>query len=92
MTQENIRATEKLLEFIKPSVTAFHATAEIGKILEANGFTRLSEAAEWNLTAGGKYYVTRNNSSVIAFAIPENAAKSFILASSILPPSLSRSM
>ena len=33
MTQENIRATEKLLEFITPSVTAFHATAEIGKIL-----------------------------------------------------------
>ncbi|MBQ8369197.1 MAG: M18 family aminopeptidase [Clostridia bacterium] len=82
MTQENILATQKLLDFIKPSVTAFHATAEIGKILEANGFTKLSEAAEWNLTEGGKYYVTRNNSSVIAFALPAGAAKSFMITAS----------
>lgn len=82
MNNENISATKSLLSFIENSPTAFHAVEEIGKILEENGFTRLSEGGEWKLTAGGKYYVTRNMSSVIAFAIPDGAAKSFMITAS----------
>ena len=40
--------------------------------LESAGFTRLEERKSWPglLKAGGKYYVTRNQSSIIAFSVP----------------------
>ena len=41
-------------------------------MLEAAGFTRLSEQAAWNIVPGGRYFVTRNRSAVVAFAVPEN--------------------
>ena len=39
--------------------------------LNENGFQELYEAQEWKLKAGGKYYVSRNESSLIAFQIPK---------------------
>ena len=63
---------EKLLNFIKESPTAFHACKNICEILDKEGFTYLSENKKWNLVNGGKYYVTRNNSCVMAFTIPSN--------------------
>ena len=40
-------------------------------ILEEAGMTRLYESAPWKLEAGKGYYVTRNDSAVIAFRIPK---------------------
>ena len=40
-------------------------------MLEEHGFTALHESQAWNIQAGGKYYVTRNGSSMIAFIVPE---------------------
>ena len=82
MTNENITVTKELISFIEKCPTAFHAVGEIANILDSEGFTRLSEASEWNLAAGGKYYVTRNMSSIIAFAIPEISEKSFMITAS----------
>lgn len=82
MNNENIQITENLISFIKNSPTAFHAVDEIAKILTENGFVRLNEHDTWDLKAGGKYYVTRNLSSVIAFAIPEESEKSFLITAS----------
>ncbi len=56
-----------IIEFIKNSPTAFHATEELTKMLESKGYTLLSEGDKWDLKKGGKYFVTRNNSSLIAF-------------------------
>ena len=58
---------EELIEFISKSPTCFHVTDNIKKILDEAGFVRLQESGEWKLEVGGRYYVTRNNSSVIAF-------------------------
>ncbi len=58
---------EALIDFIRRSPDAFHAAAEIGRRLDEAGFERLSESRAWKLKNGGKYYVTRNGSSVIAF-------------------------
>ena len=81
MTQENREATEGLLRFIEASPTAFHAVEEIAKRLSEAGFCRLNESEEWELDPGGRYFVTRNQSSVIAFALPpeETGARSFLL-------------
>ena len=77
MQHENAR---KLIEFVKKSPTAFHAVDTICR--ELAGFTPLGEQENWHLLPGGKYYVTRNRSSVIAFTLPENAFTAFQLVAS----------
>lgn len=58
-----------LLEFLKRSPTPFHAVATMAAMLETQGFSRLAESEGWRLQAGGRYYVVRNDSSLIAFAL-----------------------
>ena len=62
---------EKIIELIDKSPTAFHVVENAKAILDSQGFTGLKESDVWNLAAGGKYYVTRNDSSIIAFQIPK---------------------
>ncbi len=58
-----------LTSFIGKSPTPFHAVANIGGILRENGYQRLWEGEKWQLSPGGKYYVTRNDSSIIALNV-----------------------
>ncbi len=60
------------LNYVAASPTVFQATQQACDMLEAAGFTRLSEQAAWNIVPGGRYFVTRNRSAVVAFAVPEN--------------------
>ena len=62
---------EKLLDFIEKSPSCFHAVENMKEILKAEGFQEVKEEEKWNLEKGGSYYVTRNDSSIIAFTIPE---------------------
>ena len=80
--------TEKLLDFIKNSPTAFQAVDEMQRRLIDRGFEVLSEKEYWNLVPGGKYLVTRNHSALIAFCIPEKESRVFhIMASHSDSPS-----
>lgn len=75
--KETVKYREEAMElaaFIKESPTPFHVTANIGVILEKEGFMPLQESRKWEMKAGGKYYVTRNHSSIIAFEIGEDPA------------------
>ncbi|MCQ2396103.1 MAG: M18 family aminopeptidase [Lentisphaeria bacterium] len=56
-----------IIEFLNSSPTQFHSAATIASELVRNGFAELNECDEWALVHGGKYFVQRNNSSVIAF-------------------------
>jgi aspartyl aminopeptidase len=56
-----------LIDFLKASPTPFHATATLVKHLEVGGFQRLDERDTWSIETGGRYYVTRNDSSIVAF-------------------------
>lgn len=69
----------QLLDFIAASPTAFHAVAQVAARLERCGYTRLHPDTNWALAAGGKYYLTANDSSLIAFRIPEGDAQGFML-------------
>ena len=64
--------TEKLLEFISSSPTAFHAAETIRKRFLEEGFTELKEEEHWELEKGGKYFVMRNHSAIIGVSIPLN--------------------
>lgn len=62
--------TEDLFQFIESSPTAFHAVDAMKDVLEKQGYKGLLESGKWELEEGGKYYVVRNGSSLIAFRIP----------------------
>ncbi|EEH48083.1 uncharacterized protein PADG_04167 [Paracoccidioides brasiliensis Pb18] len=59
------------LSFVNASPTPFHAVASASKRLVDAGFKEVKERDSWSSTCkpGGKYYVTRNGSTIIAFAI-----------------------
>ena len=58
---------QSLLSFLDASPTPFHAVAETTRRLRAAGFSELNEADAWNLAPGGRHFVTRNGTSLIAF-------------------------
>jgi len=68
---------DELITFLAKSPSAFHAIANIKEVLNASGFTQLSENRFWHLERGLNYYITRNDSSLIAFRIPEAAFTGF---------------
>ena len=62
---------KRMLEFIEKSPSSYHAVENVQKALEGAGYVPLLENSKWALSPGGKYYVARNGSSLIAFSIPE---------------------
>jgi aspartyl aminopeptidase len=62
-----LKEANELLDFIEKSPSRFHAVDEMGKILSASGFQELKINEKWELKKGGKYFTTKNDSSLIAF-------------------------
>ncbi len=69
--KEYHKCAKEMLAFIEKSPTCFHAIANLREMFEEEGFTHLAETDKWQLEAGQGYYVVRNDSSVIAFRMPE---------------------
>ena len=63
-----------VINFLDKSYTAYHAVKHSEYILEKHGFEKLDLAKKWKLEVGGKYYVVKNGTSVIAFVVGENFA------------------
>ncbi|EPS39996.1 hypothetical protein H072_6217 [Dactylellina haptotyla CBS 200.50] len=63
--------TNPFLEFMTDNPTVFHVVDAFGTRLKANGFVELSEREDWTakVKAGGKYFSTRNGSSLMAFVV-----------------------
>jgi aspartyl aminopeptidase len=66
MTEKD-RFNQTMLDFLQASPTPFHAVAQMRLRLDEAGFVELNEAEAWHLEPGGKYYVQRNQSSLVAF-------------------------
>ena len=67
--------SKQLIEFIDKSPTCFHAVQTMSDMLREEGFTELREDQKWHIEKGGRYFVARNGSSLIAFTIPEQDMK-----------------
>lgn len=65
------KTSREVLDFIQHSPSCFHAVAEMARMLDQAGYQRLRECDPWAVTKGGKYYTTRNGSSIIAFHVGE---------------------
>lgn len=68
---EHHEAAVKCLKFIEQCPSCYHVVEMIEQMLKQEGYTGLSEQESWNLKAGGRYYVTRNGSSILSFRLPE---------------------
>lgn len=71
----------ELFDFIKSSPNAYFAVDTMAKELKTAGFTRLDEKDSWKIKPG-KYFVTRDDSSLIAFVIPKKDFKGFHIVAS----------
>ena len=58
-----------LIDYLKASPTPFHATASLAQALQAAGYKPLDESETWHTEPGGRYYVTRNDSAIVAFQL-----------------------
>ena len=65
---DNAAFNDGLIDFLNASPTPFHATSAMVNQLETADFRQLNETETWDLTPG-RYFVTRNQSSIIAFVI-----------------------
>ncbi len=72
-----VEASKRLIGFLDVNPSPFHVIATLGKMYEKAGFKRLSEKERFEVKRGENYYVTRNNSSIIAFKIPKEDFKGF---------------
>ena len=78
----NTEAVQKFLHFVRRSPSAFHATDALCRALDAAGFVRLDEREPFAVAPGSRCYVTRNLSSVIAFAVPQAGFSHFQIVAS----------
>ncbi len=72
----------QLRSFLDCAHSVYHAVAALTNQLESAGYARLEEGNRWDLTPGGKYYLTRNGSALLAFRVPENVPEGFVISAS----------
>lgn len=71
MEAEFLKPAEAFVQFLRKGCSTFHVVKECCESLSANGFKRISEKAQWGKSVEpmGKYFFTRNESSVVAIAV-----------------------
>ena len=74
--------TKALMDFLDGAHSVFHAVAGLEKALAEKGYVCLQEQDAWELIPGGKYYVTRGGSAIIAFQVPAGEWKGFLMSAS----------
>ncbi len=74
--------TRDLMDFLDASKSVYHSIAYLSAVLDREGYTHLPEGDDWTLEDGGKYYITRNHSTLIAFRIPHGEPKGFMISAS----------
>ncbi|KAI9489803.1 Alpha/Beta hydrolase protein [Zychaea mexicana] len=59
------------VDFVNKSPSPFHCTHGAAELLKQAGFTEIKERDNWNgaIERNGKYYFTRNGSSIVAFVV-----------------------
>lgn len=83
-----MKTIKELMQALDYSKTAYHAAACAAEKLDSKGFVRLEESEAWSLVAGGRYYVLRDGSALIAFCVGKQTGGFRIVASHLDSPCL----
>lgn len=70
---------EQLKVFLDASRSVYHAVCALTEKLKQAGYTRLTEGEKWHLVPGGKYYLTRGGSAMLAFRVPAGTPGGFMM-------------
>ena len=62
----------EVIEFIDESPSAYHVVKNCSDILEENGFERIMPREKWDIKKGGKYFLKKSSSTIIAITVGEN--------------------
>ncbi len=73
---------EKFLGFLDASVSVYHSVEALRSMLEEQGYRQLREADTWTLQPGGKYYLIRGGTALMAFRVPEAEPQGFVMCAS----------
>ena len=76
------KAIENLCSYLDRSHSVYHAQTGIVEELKKAGYVHLAEQDNWTLVPGGKYYVSRGGTSVLAFRVPEGKILGFMMSAS----------
>lgn len=57
----------QFIDFLAASPTPFHAVENLSNRLQGAGYAPLDDTTQWELQPGGRYLLTRNGSSLVAF-------------------------
>ena len=61
------QTVQNFIGFMNRAHSVYHAVSGLETMLTEAGYTRLQRQASWDLQPGGKYYLTRGDSALIAF-------------------------
>lgn len=67
--EKSLKYAKKFVEGLNRSISHFQAVEYSCELLQNAGFKQISESDNWKLQAGGKYFLTRNSSALIAFTV-----------------------
>ena len=62
----------EVIEFIDESPSTCHVVKNCSDILDENGFERIMPREKWEIKKGGKYFLKKSSSTIIAFTVGEN--------------------
>ena len=71
-----------LFTFISSCPTASHTVDTAVRLLKKSGYTQLFEEGTWALKPGGKFFLTRGMTTLVAFQLPRTDYSSFLIAAS----------
>lgn len=76
------KTNKQLFSYLDNSPSCYHAIKNGAEYLQTKGYKELKESQKWNIQKGDKFYVIRNNSSIIAVEMPESDFVGFNMVSS----------
>mmetsp|Transcript_76556 Transcript_76556/g.212641 ORF Transcript_76556/g.212641 Transcript_76556/m.212641 type:complete len:471 (+) Transcript_76556:113-1525(+) len=64
-----VQAAKQFIQFANETGSPYHTVSACAKLLTASGFEELHDGRPWSLSPGGKYFVTKGGSEVMAFVV-----------------------